>query len=74
MLLDLDGTLIATYDTKPDLPCSTIQMAVGGRTFTFFVTVRSGLDNFVSTLSEYYEIQLYTAGYREVLSPYKKYS
>lgn len=66
MVLDLDGTLIATYDTKPNVSCSTIHFTVEGKTFALFVAARDGLIDFLSTLSEFYEIQLYTAGYKEV--------
>lgn len=67
LILDLDGTLFAVFGSAPRVPASKITVSVGSGSRTVYVVARKGLVEFFNALAEFYEFQIYTAGYKEVL-------
>ncbi|CAD8137662.1 unnamed protein product [Paramecium pentaurelia] len=68
-VLDLDETLVHSQ-FKPDNGYDfSLDIKVQGQLFKVYVTVRPGVENFIDTLSEYFEIIMWTASLKEYADP-----
>jgi RNA polymerase II subunit A small phosphatase-like protein len=67
LLLDLDETLIHSKTKKFGEYDYQINVTVSGILMCFYVCLRPGVQDFLKTMSEYFEIVIFTASLPEVL-------
>ncbi|CAN8267395.1 unnamed protein product [Cochlearia groenlandica] len=70
IVLDLDETLVHSSMEKPETtPYDfTVKPIIDGQILTFFVIKRPGIDEFLKSIRENYQIVVFTAGLREYAS------
>lgn len=64
--MDLDGTLVAVFNTQSKVQHSTINVDYHKSKRLLYVVARRGLIRFLQILNEHYEIQLYTASKKDL--------
>ncbi|KAK7245575.1 hypothetical protein RIF29_40422 [Crotalaria pallida] len=69
VFLDLDETLVhSTADPPPERFDFVVRPVIEGEGMTFYVTKRPGVDEFLASLAENYEVVVFTAGLKEYAS------
>ncbi|CAD8047154.1 unnamed protein product [Paramecium primaurelia] len=68
-VLDLDETLVHSQFKADNGHDFSLDIIVQSQLFKVYVTVRPGVENFIDTLSEYFEIIMWTASLKEYADP-----
>ena len=69
LVLDLDETLVHSQFNQIKTPDYTIPVDIEGNVCNIFVSKRPGVDNFLKTMSQYFELVIFTASLSKYADP-----
>lgn len=69
LILDLDETLVHSSFKQTAKPDFIIPVEIDGHTYNVFVSKRPGVDKFMQTMSQYFEIVVFTASLAKYADP-----
>lgn len=69
LVLDLDETLVHSQFNQIKSPDYTIPVDIEGNVCNIFVSKRPGVDNFLKTMSQYFELVIFTASLSKYADP-----